>query len=61
VVVVAVADGSLRMLSARTGAELHHVVADLGEARTPDTLWMDDALVIVTATDGAAVGLQRVG
>jgi len=61
VVVVAVADGSLRMLSARTGAELHHVVVDLGAARTPDTLWMDDALVIVTATDGAAVGMKRVG
>jgi hypothetical protein len=60
-VVVAVADGSLRLLSERTGAELHHVEADFGAVRIPSQLWIDDPVMVVAGVDGTAVGLQRVG
>lgn len=60
VLVVAVADGSLRMLCQRTGAELHHVVADLGPIYGPATLVMNDPMVVITGINGAAVGLQRI-
>lgn len=60
VLVVAVADGSLRMLWQRTGAELHHVLADLGPIDGPATLVMNDPMVVITGINGAAVGLQRI-
>jgi hypothetical protein len=58
--VVAVADGSVRMLCQRTGAELHHVVADLGPMYGPAMMVMNDSLVVITGINGAAVGLQRI-
>jgi outer membrane protein assembly factor BamB len=60
-VVVAVADGSLRMLSERTGAELHHVVVDLGGITVPRDVRVDGDVVMISGLAGQAVGLQRIG
>ncbi len=58
-VAVAVADGSMRLLSERTGVELHHVVVDLGPVHEPHSLEVHDPMVVVTAANGAVVGLRR--
>ena len=58
-VAVVVADGSMRLLSERTGVELHHVVMDLDPMDEPQSLEVHDPNVVVTAVNGAVVGLRR--
>lgn len=60
-VVVAVADGSLRMLSEHTGAELHHVVVDPGGITVPTDVRVDGDVVMIVGLPGQAVGLRRIG